>query len=83
MIYYSIPLSRYPETYSGNPLCYVGLPAQKNYNATYLMGVYGDDGNAKQFKDARKGGKKARACASSPPTILRSTRLPTPSRQCQ
>jgi len=59
MVYYSIPLSRYPETYNGHPLCYVGLAAQKNHNAIYLMGVYGDGGNAKQFKDAfAKAGKK-------------------------
>ncbi|MEO8623997.1 MAG: DUF1801 domain-containing protein [bacterium] len=59
MIYYSIPLSRYPETYNGHPLCYVGLAAQKNHNAIYLMGVYGDGGKAKQFKDAfASAGKK-------------------------
>jgi Domain of unknown function (DU1801) len=59
MIYYAIPLSRYPETYNGHPLCYAGLAAQKNYNAIYLMGVYGDGGNAKQFTDAfAKAGKK-------------------------
>ena len=59
MIYYFIPLSRYPETYNGHPLCYAGLAAQKNYNAVYLMGVYGDDDKAKAFKDAfAKAGKK-------------------------
>jgi hypothetical protein len=59
MIYYAVPLSRYPETYNGHPLCYAGLAAQKNHNAIYLMGVYGDGGNAKQFKDAfAKAGKK-------------------------
>ena len=59
MIYYSVPLTRYPETYNGHPLCYAGLAAQKNHNAIYLMGVYGDDQSAKQFKDAfAKSGKK-------------------------
>lgn len=59
MIYYSVPLSRYPETYNGHPLCYAGLAAQKNYNAIYLMGVYGDGGDANKFKDAfAKAGKK-------------------------
>ena len=37
MIYYSVPLSRYPETYNGHALCYIGLGAQKNFNAIYLM----------------------------------------------
>ena len=59
MIYYSVPLDRYPETYNGRPLCYAGLAAQKNHNAIYLMGVYGDGGNAKQFMAAfAKAGKK-------------------------
>src|ERR1051325_11749609 len=42
MITYAIPLSRYPATYNGLPLCYVALAAQKNYCALYLMGPYGD-----------------------------------------
>jgi hypothetical protein len=59
MIYYFVPLTRYPETYGGHPLCYAGLAAQKNYNAIYLMGLYGDSDKAKKFKDAfAKEGKK-------------------------
>ena len=59
MIYYYIPLARYPETYNGHPLCYAGLAAQKNHYAIYLMGVYGDSASAKRFKDAfAKAGKK-------------------------
>ena len=59
MIYYCVPLDRYPETYNGHALCYAGLAAQKNYNAIYLMGVYGDGANAKKFKAAfEKAGKK-------------------------
>ncbi len=59
MIYYSIPLSRYPGTYNGHPLCYAGLAAQKNFNTIYLLGVYGDGARAKQFHDAfAKAGKK-------------------------
>ncbi|HKV73025.1 MAG TPA: DUF1801 domain-containing protein [Gemmatimonadales bacterium] len=42
MISYGIPLSRYPDTYNGQPLCYAALAAQKNFNALYLMCVYGD-----------------------------------------
>jgi hypothetical protein len=59
MIYYCVPLDRYPGTYNGHALCYAGLAAQKNYNAIYLMGVYGDSANATKFKTAfEKGGKK-------------------------
>ncbi|MEO5815602.1 MAG: DUF1801 domain-containing protein [Gemmatimonadaceae bacterium] len=59
MICYCVPLSRFSETYNDHPLCYAGLAAQKNYNAVYLMGVYGDGTNAKKFKAAfEKAGKK-------------------------
>ena len=59
MISYSVSLSRYPETYNGHPLCYAGLAAQKNHNALYLMGVYGDDTNAKRFRNEfAKAGKR-------------------------
>jgi hypothetical protein len=37
---WQVPLSRYPDTHNQKPLCYVGLAAQKNYNALYLMGPY-------------------------------------------
>lgn len=42
VITYGIPLSRYPATYNGQPLCYAGLAAQKNFYALYLMCVSGD-----------------------------------------
>ena len=59
MIYYCVPLERYAETYNGHALCYAGLAAQKNYNAIYLMGIYGDGANAKKFRAAfEKAGKK-------------------------
>ena len=59
MICYSVPLSRYPDTYNGQPLCYAALAAQKHYNAVYLMNVYGDAAEAKAFKAAfKKAGKK-------------------------
>lgn len=41
-ITWSVPLTRYPDTYNGQPLCYVALAAQKNYNSLYLMAAYGD-----------------------------------------
>lgn len=52
MISYMVPLDRYPETYNGHALMYAALAAQKNYNAVYLMGVYGDGINATRFKRA-------------------------------
>ena len=59
MIYYSIPLSRYPDTYNGQALAYIGLAAQKNFNAIYLMGVYSDPARARAFKEGfARAGKK-------------------------
>ncbi len=40
MIGYGIPLSRFPNTYNKQPLCFVYLAAQKNFNAIYLMWSY-------------------------------------------
>jgi hypothetical protein len=42
MIAWSVPLRVLPDTYNGQPLCYVALAAQKQYYALYLMGPYGD-----------------------------------------
>ncbi len=42
MLCYEVPLSTYPDTYNKQPLCYIGLAAQKNNYAIYLMNVYGD-----------------------------------------
>jgi hypothetical protein len=59
MIMYGVPLSRLAETYNKQPLMYVALAAQKNFNSIYLMGVYSDVGRAKRFKDGfAKAGKK-------------------------
>jgi len=59
MICYSVPLSAYPDTYNGQPLCYAALAAQKNYCALYLMGCYGDAAQTTALKDAfKKAGKK-------------------------
>jgi len=40
VINWGIPLEEFPNTYNGQPLCYVALGAQKNYNSLYLMGAY-------------------------------------------
>ncbi|MEO6201387.1 MAG: DUF1801 domain-containing protein [Cryobacterium sp.] len=37
-----IPLETYPNTYNGQPLAYISLGAQKNYNSLYLMALYSD-----------------------------------------
>ncbi len=59
MISYGLPLEVYPDTYNKQPLCYAALAAQKNYNALYLMSVYGDPAREKILKDAyKKAGKK-------------------------
>ena len=50
MISWSVPLETYPDTYNGQPLCYVSLAAQKRHNALYLMGLYSDSQQAKDFE---------------------------------
>ena len=59
MINYGIPLSRFPNTYNGQPLCYAALAAQKNYCSLYLMSVYGDKKHEARLRDGFKAaGKK-------------------------
>ncbi len=59
MITYVIPLEKYPETYNGQPLGYLGLCAQKNYYALYMMGPYGDPEEDAKLRAAFKAaGKK-------------------------
>jgi uncharacterized protein YdhG (YjbR/CyaY superfamily) len=55
-IAWEIPLTRYPNTYNKQPLCYIGLAAQKNYYALYLMSVYLDP---KRLAKLRAGFKEA------------------------
>jgi hypothetical protein len=56
---WTIPLSRYPDTYNQQPLCYVALSSQKNYCSLYLMGAYSGLGQLEQLKAAFKAaGKK-------------------------
>src|SRR4029079_13537651 len=40
VINWGIPLEAFPDTYNGQPLCYIGLGAKKSYNSLYLMGAY-------------------------------------------
>jgi uncharacterized protein YdhG (YjbR/CyaY superfamily) len=63
---WSVPLSAYPDTYNGQPLCYAALASQKNHMALYLMCAYGE-GPVKQrlvagFKAAGKKLDMGKAC---------------------
>src|SRR6516162_7805239 len=40
VINWGIPLEVFSDTHNGQPLCYVGLGAQKSYNSLYLMGTH-------------------------------------------
>jgi hypothetical protein len=51
MISYEVPLARFPNTYNGAPLSYLGLASKKNHFALYLMGVYGDAMGEARFRD--------------------------------
>jgi hypothetical protein len=58
-ITYSIPLARFPDTYNGQPLCYVALASQKGYCSLYLMSAYGNPAERRELEAAfRKAGKK-------------------------
>jgi hypothetical protein len=52
MIGYYVPLSRYPETYNGQPLGIAALASQKGYMSLYLMCVYGDPATRRWFESA-------------------------------
>lgn len=52
MIWYSIPLEEYPNTYNKQPLGYVALAAQKNYFTLYIMNAYV---NSAQYQALEKG----------------------------
>jgi hypothetical protein len=59
MIGYAVPLSRYPNTYNGQPLGIAALASQKQYMSVYLMDVYSDPERLRWFQDEyRKSGKK-------------------------
>ena len=59
MISWYVPLSRFPETYNGQPLAVASLASQKSYMALYLMSVYGHQELAAWFRGAfAQAGKK-------------------------
>lgn len=49
---WQVPLSVVPKTYNGQPLSYISLMAQKNYNSLYLMGLYSDPESNDAFRTA-------------------------------
>src|SRR5258708_39854214 len=49
---WTIPPSRYPDTYNKQPLCYVALSSQKNYCSLYLMGAFWSASQLEQLKAA-------------------------------
>ncbi|MFF1877306.1 DUF1801 domain-containing protein [Leifsonia sp. NPDC058230] len=54
-----IPLDRYPNTYNKQPLAYVSLAANKNYNSLYLMALYSDSADDKAFRESwARGGRR-------------------------
>ena len=56
---WTIPLSRYPDTYNKQPICYVALSSQKNYCVLYLMGAYWSASQLEELKAAfQAAGKK-------------------------
>jgi hypothetical protein len=49
---WTIPLSRYRDTYNKQPICYVALSSQKNYCSLYLMGAFWSASQLEQLKAA-------------------------------
>lgn len=47
-----VPMDRYPDTYNGKLLAYVGFAAQKNNYALYLMCVYSDSAQERTLREA-------------------------------
>ena len=52
MICYELPLSRYPDTYNGQPLGIAALAAQARHYSLYLYGVYMSPEMTQQLRDA-------------------------------
>lgn len=59
MIVHQVPLSRYADTYNGQPLWYCAVGSHKNYMSLYLMPAYGSAALAQRLRDGfRAAGKK-------------------------
>jgi uncharacterized protein DUF1801 len=58
-ITWEVPLSRFPKTPNGQPLCYVSLAAHKHFCTLYLMGAYSNSAQYQALEQAfAKAGKK-------------------------
>ena len=53
-ISYEIPLADYQQTHNKQPLCYIGMAAQKNYYALYLVGCYMSETQRERLEAAYK-----------------------------
>ena len=53
-ISYEIPLADYPKTHNKQPLCYIGMAAQKHYYALYLVGCYMSEAQRERLEAAYK-----------------------------
>ena len=66
VITYAVPMKVLPDTYNGQPLCYVALAAQKRFYTLYLMGVYGNPAQktwlAGEFKKRGKRFDMGKSC---------------------
>lgn len=59
MIGWAIPLSVFPDAYNKQPLCYVALAAQKQYNTLYLTAAYADSPTEQMLRaEFARAGKK-------------------------
>ena len=59
MISWEVPLTRYPNTYNGQPLAYAALAAQKNFTALYFPCVYASEERTERLKrDWASAGKR-------------------------
>ena len=65
-IAWSVPLAVYPDTFNGQPLCYLALASQKQYMAVYVMCAYMNSPLQKKlaagFKAAGKKLDMGKAC---------------------
>src|SRR5271157_6081197 len=50
---WTIPLSRYPDTYNKQPICYVALSSQKNYCSLYLRGAISSEKWIEMYEQSR------------------------------
>jgi hypothetical protein len=78
MICYAVPLTRYPDTYNRQPLCYAALAAQKNHLALYLMPVYASPKLLKELQDGFKQAGKRLSMGKSCVRFRTADDLPLP-----